>query len=352
MTSGREFAIARQHRSTRLQTREARLKLSRRKEPYWPDVERGRAIGYYRGSQGGSWWLRERVEGVYHKSCLGRADDTNESDSKSVLSFSDAVRLALKEDRPSPKTRVDLTVDDALDEYFEAKKVLSSSGNVLRERIMAESLIIPALGSRRPHSEEERHRLKHSLHGKRVSELTTADLRRWRDSRVPTTDDREKRRRAQTSANRVWTILRAALNLAFQNERTPTDQAWRRIKPFKNVERPQTRFLSADECRRLIRAARPDFANLTRACLLTGMRLGELVALRAADVGPGHVTIRHSKTGLARRVPVNGERARFFEELIARRTCDDLALVEAGGTPWTAMQVSRTLRFACKTAKD
>ena len=93
--------------------------------------------------------------------------------------------------------------------------------------------------------------MKHSLHGKRVSDLTTADWRRWRDSRVPTTDDREARRCAQTTANRVWTILRVSLNLAFQNERVPSDLAWRRLKPFKNVDRPQ---LSAEDCRRLIRS--------------------------------------------------------------------------------------------------
>jgi integrase len=261
--------------------------------------------------------------------------------------------LVLNEDRPTLKPYSDLTVDEAIDEYLEGKKVRSSSGTVLRERIVADSLITPVLGSRRPNqlSEEEQHRLKHSLHGRRVSELTTADLRRWRDSRVPTTDDREKRCRAQATANRVWTILRAALNLAFQNERTRTDQAWRRMKPFKNVDHPQTRFLTAEDCRCLIRSAQPDFANLVRACLLTGMRLGELVALKVSDIGPDYVTIRHGKTGLARRVPVNSEGARFFEKMIARRSPEDFFLVQADGTSWTPMRVFRALRLACKSTK-
>ncbi len=122
-------------------------------------------------------------------------------------------------------------------------------------------------------------------------------------SRVPQTDDREMRRRSQATANKVWSLLRAALNLAYQNEKTPTDQAWRRIRPFKNVNRPQTRFLKAEDCRRLIEAAPEDFAQLIRACLLTGMRLGELVALTVADAAEDHLTVHHSKTGTSRRVP-------------------------------------------------
>ena len=345
--------MPRQQRSARLQTREARLKLTPRHEPYWHEVERGRFLGYRPGTKGGSWRIRERVAGIYRQRSLGRADDVNDADGREILSFSDAVRRVVNEDRPTRTPRSDLTVEQAIDEYLEAKKVRSSSHDVLKERIAADTLIVPVLGPRRLNqlSEQELHRLKHSLHGKRVSELSPADLRRWRDSRVPTTNDREERRRAQNTANRVWTILRAALNLAFQNERTPTDQAWRRIKPFKNVDRPQTRFLLAEDCRRLIQAAEPDFARLIRACLLTGMRLGELVALKVGDVGPDYVTVRHSKTGLPRRIPLNSEGARFFEELIADRDPQAPALTQSDGASWTHMRVSRGLRSACKGAK-
>jgi hypothetical protein len=150
----------------------------------------------------------------------GRADDANDADGSKILSFSDTLRLALDEERPTRTPSSDLTVDEAIDDYLDGKKVRSSSGTILRERTAAESLIIPVLGGRRLNqlTEEEQHRLKHSLHRKRVSELTTVDLRRWRDSRVPTTDDPEERRRAQAAVNRVWTTLRAALNLAFHNK--------------------------------------------------------------------------------------------------------------------------------------
>jgi integrase len=122
-----------------------------------------------------------------------------------------------------------------------------------------------------------------------VAELTTIDLRRWRDSLIPSTKDPEELRSARARANRVWSILRAALNHAFHNERVSDDRAWRRLKPFKNVDQPQTRFLRIEECRRLIAAANKDLRPLVQSCLLTGLRLGELLGLTVAEVGDDHV---------------------------------------------------------------
>ena len=116
------------------------------------------------------------------------------------------------------------------------------------------------------------------------------------------------------------------------------------------VDRPQTRFLQADDCRRLVEAAEPDFGRLARARLLTGMRLGELLALTVADVSPDHLTVHHSKTGTSRRVPLNPEGSLLFQEAIAGRSPKDTVLTHASG-PWTAMQVSRALRKACTAAK-
>ena len=127
-------------------------------------------------------------------------------------------------------------------------------------------------------------------------------------------------------------------------------KAWRRIKPFKNVDRPQTRFLRVEDCKRLIESAEPDFRQLVTGCLLTGMRLGELVALEVRDVGAGHVTVRHSKTGNARRVPLSTEGSDFFNELVKERNGAEHVFVQADGTPWVKMGVSRQIRAACRLA--
>ena len=57
-------------------------------------------------------------------------------------------------------------------------------------------------------------------------------------------------------------------------------------------------------------------SDLWSGCLFTGLRLGELLALTAADVGEDHVTVRHSKTGKSRRVPLNAEGTEFFRALV------------------------------------
>jgi integrase len=246
-----------------------------------------------------------------------------------------------------------VTVEQALEDYLETRKVRCSSADLIKDRTAIGALVIPTLGGRRRSelTPEERNRLRYSLAGKMVGELTTADLRRWRDSRVPETDDRELRRRSQATANKVWSLVRAALNLAYQNERTPSDQAWRRIRPFKNVDRPQTRFLQADDCRRLIEVAEPDFGQLIRACLLTGMRLGELLAVTVGDIGPDHLTVHHSKTGTSRRLPPNPEGVRLFQAAIVGRDAKDAVLTQSSGAVWTPMRVSRAVRRTCAAAK-
>jgi integrase len=96
------------------------------------------------------------------------------------------------------------------------------------------------------------------------------------------------------------------------------------------VDQPQTRFLRAEECRRLVQAAEPDISRLIRACLFTGMRLGELLSWR---------------------VPLNSEGARSFEEAIAARLPQAAVFTQAAGTAWTPMRVSRAVRETCKAAK-
>lgn len=277
----------------------------------------------------------------------------NEANGTTILSFADAVRVALRENRPTREPATRLRVEDALDEYFEARRAISTADSIHRERVSAESTIVPAPGDRPEStlSEHQKRRLRHSLRGKLVSELTAIDLRRWRDSLIPNTRDAEELRRARSTANRVWSTLRAALNQAFHNERVSDDRAWRRVTPFKNVDQPQTRFLRVEECRRLIAAADPNLTPLVQGCLFTGLRLGELLALTAADVGDDHVTVRHSKTGKARRVPLNAEGTEFFTELIKGKSRVAPVFAFNESTPRTKMWISRAMREACTAAK-
>ena len=115
-------------------------------------------------------------------------------------------------------------------------------------------------------------------------------------------------------------MLKAALNRAFQAGRVPSDQAWRRVKPFAKVDEAVVRYLTADEARRLVKACDADFRRLVQAALLTGCRYSELTRLRASAFNPdsGTLAIRLSK-GKVRHVTLTDEGALCFAEWTRRR---------------------------------
>ncbi len=90
-------------------------------------------------------------------------------------------------------------------------------------------------------------------------------------------------RARRSTANRLLTVLKAALNHAFQEGRVSAEEPWRKVKPFREVDSAVIRYLSADECWRLVNACSADFRALVRGALATGCRYGELTRLRYED---------------------------------------------------------------------
>jgi integrase len=317
----------------RLQTREARKKLVAREDPYWYELRRGLALGYVRGAEGGYWRLREYRNGRYSKRRIGLADDDVAADGSSVLSWEDAQRVALGDDRPTVTKPGKYTVAQAAEAYFDFRaKRSSTAGDRLTYRavITAEREGIPKLGERS------------------IADLTTAELNRWLSALVPETADRELRRRAQATANRHRNLLWAILNFAYSNEpsRVPSADAWRRVKPYKDVDQPRTRTLSKQEAIRLLNSLSPMLRSLARGALYTGCRLGELLELRVQDVADGQVTISYSKSGKRRHIPLSDEGATFFEQALAGKLGDARVFETV-----SKIKVSRAMRAACLEAK-
>lgn len=48
-------------------------------------------------------------------------------------------------------------------------------------------------------------------------------------------------RARRATANRQLTVLKAALNYAFREGRVATDEAWRKVKPFREADAPVVR---------------------------------------------------------------------------------------------------------------
>jgi hypothetical protein len=308
--------MARTIRNGKLDTRSARTRLKLRREPYWTVVSEGCALGYRRGAKGGTWIGRFRDEaGKQHYEALGAADDARDPDGLSVFSFAQAqgksraffVRKAREIAGDAAPSEVPYRVSDALDDYF---KSYAKRGKGVSAAMSAANLHIrPALGALP------------------VGRLTTKRLRDWhhaiadkprqaRGKRGGLPKDAKQRgggrdavRKRRATANRVLTVLKAALNHAWREGIVPSDDAWHRVSPFKGVDAPVIRYLAEEEQRRLVNACSADFREIVRAALLTGCRYGELIALRAADYNAdaGTITVYESKAGRARHVVLTDE---------------------------------------------
>jgi integrase len=326
--------LARQQRNARLQTRDSRRKLPGNHEPFWHEVRRGLYVGYRKGLSGGVWWLREFREGHYIKRRLGIADDEIDGNGATVLSWDDVLRQVMREQRPTLNAAgPSYTIKQALEDYFAHRSAKSPLGSVETDRAKAKAFILARLGQRK------------------LSEVGAQELLRWWDGMISPSDDREKMRRAQATANRSWSILRAALNQAYASGKVSSDNAWRRIKPFRNVDRPRTRFLSVEEAKRMLNALPPDFRRLARGALFTGLRLGELLALRVMDIADGQVHVRHSKSGRPRSVPLSDEGLQFFDQVAAGLAGDESVFKRDDGAAWIRMDASRYMARASEIAK-
>src|SRR5262249_61572988 len=142
-----------------------------------------------------------------------------------------------------------------------------------------------------------------------LAKLTPEQLQRWRNelARKPAhvrtrsgepqrhrarSDDADVMRARRASVNRIRAMLFRALNLAYEHGHIASDQAWRRVKPFKGVTKARLRYLSVAEAKRLINAADPEFRPLLQAALLTGARYGSLGQLVASDFNGDAGTLR------------------------------------------------------------
>src|SRR5215217_4244049 len=90
--------MARKVRHSSLETRTSRLKLDVRRKPYsGPSLARGLALQYRRNKTNGAWVLKaSNGHGKYWTKAVAEADDHDESNSKTILTFFEAQDQAKK----------------------------------------------------------------------------------------------------------------------------------------------------------------------------------------------------------------------------------------------------------------
>jgi integrase len=354
--------MARTVRNQKLDTRSARLKLPERREPYWQSISKGCAIGYRRGAKGGSWIARMRAtEGRQHYDALGAADDVRDADGLTCFSFAQAqerARAFFNRKARELAGHIEepigaYIVERAIDDYLGARERRGSKG-VKADRYAAKARIVPALGSIE------------------VSRLTAKRIRDWheavasapklvRTGKFATSQatrdfdvgDGEEVRARRSTANRLLTILKAALNHAFHEGKVAADEPWRMVKPFREADSAVIRYLSAEECKRLVNACSSDFRAIVRGALATGCRYGELVRMIVSDFNleAATVTVRISKAGKVRHVVLAEEGRALFASLTAGRLARDLIFLRSDGHAWGPSHQQRPLAAASVVAK-
>jgi integrase len=331
-----------------------------RHKPYFRLIEPGLHLGYRKLVSGpGTWIVRRYLGGGNYTvknltttdGILVVADDFSEPDDRGVLSCAQAQERARAQ--RSAEANGAGTVASAMDDYITFLEENRRTAADARYRDRA--FIRPEFG-------------KTELY-----KLTTEQLETWlknlakRPPRLRTrkgekqkfrklSNDAESRRRRQSSANRTWTVFKAALNRAWKSGKVASNLAWYRVEPFHGVDRARVAYLSVAKAKRLINACPADFRKIVQAALLTGARYGQLADLTSADFNSNNDTVRlRTRKGRGNekdyRAVLTEEGASFFNHVCAGLAAPDIIFKKDDGTTWGKSHQKRLMAAACKRAK-
>lgn len=320
---------------------------------FWWNMGQRRALGYREGIWSSSWYARfgyKRNKTITMR--FGEPDDVMRADGVIIFSFEQAMQKALElcleiskspsafispqgkyRRLPEPPPRSPYLIIHALLDYHQRQVSLGKRINP-DESVMRVS-ILPHLG----HVE--------------LANLTSNDIRDWLETVLKAAPRLAARRpsnihfvrrennalyrdRRLGAANRCLRVLKAALQLAYENEHCESDAVWKRIKFYRRRPPKPPRYLERDEIRRLVEDCEPDLRCLVVAALLTGCRANELLKLRVADYHRSlkRIYVTDDKTMKARHVSLSQEGREFFDRVTSFRNPKEYLLLRKDGRPW------------------
>jgi integrase len=325
----------------------------------WVPLSQGRALGYRKGTKGGVWLARYKIEGFRKEEKLALADDILDAEGAKVLDFAhaqekartwflSATTLATGE---HVSDRGGYTVNRCCLDYLNHLE-RRGAPDYRHTKYDLDAYAIPKLGTLL------------------VAKLTRPKLEQWRadiaasprrtnrkhvQEKKPHIQTEEELRKRRATTNRIMRRLRAAFNLALEEGRVYANpMAWK-VSPFDNVEVARAVFLSEKEQRTFVKACaqEKDFQWLVRAGLYTGARYGELGRLGVGDFNSsaGTLFVGKSKGGRQRYVHLDPEAARFFREVCTNRDLSESMFLRENGGPWVKDSQKKPMRRACTLAE-
>lgn len=338
--------MARSIRS-RLEGRSHRLTLSRRRKPYYERIGGGVWLGYRRTKMNGRWVLRCLRGGSAPTKTFAHADDYDESNGKTVLTYFEAQALARTlagagKDGTARTGSRPVTVDEAVDDYeAHLKKHDRDPKNAQRIRCHLKNA--------------------NGLANICVTALTKQDFAAWEKSFEGC---------ARATTNRVNNSLRAALNRAAKHDKriTNTDVWTNDLERLANADHSRNVILLPPDYKvgdiphtinAIICTAYseigPEFGLLVEVAAQTGARYSQLIRLTVGNVrldGNPRLMMPVSKKGwgkkdithrpvpitadLAHRLPIQGRPAHAPLLTKPRQKVGSGAVSKALDTAWTA----------------
>jgi integrase len=320
--------MARKVRHSALESRSARLRLAIRRKPYGgPSLARGVALLYRRNKGSGSWELKASDDhGSYWTKAFALADDYDDSDDKTVLTFFEAQDAAKKLARGEDGSgdTAPITVDGSLKDY---KRDLE------------------ARNANPYNAEHPRLHLTSVLLAKPVALLTSTELKKWRDSLLG--------RIAPSTINRTCRCVAAALALAAQHDqRIKNRDAWEiGLASLPDAQESRNVIISDDKVRAFVATAYAldeKLGLISDVLAITGTRPSQAVRLRVEDLHdhplrPKFSMAKSAKGGGRNRsqkkierysVPITPALAAKLKEAAKGRADDAPLLLQSDGSPW------------------
>lgn len=178
-----------------------------------------------------------------------------------------------------------------------------------------------------------------------ANEVRPSDIEAWRSHRIKVD------KVTGATCNRACAFLRRIFNLAIRDEILDGTNPVAKIR-FVRENNQIVRYLTEDEEAALRAVCSPENWLKIEVAFLSGLRQMEQLRLRRDDLDfrARVVTVRESKHGEARRVPMSDRLAELFRQQLDSHTSDWVFPGSEEGTHFTASGATHALKRAMKQA--
>jgi integrase len=346
LESNKESKMPRKVNDAKIETRTSRSKLQPSVKPYFRQIEPKLHLGYRRLTSGPGTWVvrRYRGDGAYSlenlrtsDNGLSVADDYSPADGHVVLSFQQAqnrAREAARIGQMGEGAGKLLTVAQALDRYQAA--LIDRGGDV-------------------NNAARVRSHLPDGFAGKIVAALARHDFNAWRDAL-------KKAKLLPASRNRINNALRAALNLAADEDERISNRVWLRpLKGIPDATKARNVILPDKAILAIVAAAYAmgeAFGLLVEVAAVTGARPSQMWRLTIGDLkfDPPRLMMPTSRKGRGKKkfsfqpVPIPDDLAHKLRLAAGNRAASAILLLKPSGEPWAKSEHSRLFSRAIAAA--